>query len=110
MTPVYVAAALSGFTALGAEVVWTRQLSLLFGASVYTFSLILAVFLAGLGVGSYVGSYLARRAHRAAGGARHVFRRCSPARSASARAPSSTCCRCWQPTALFLPGVRSSPA
>ena len=49
------AAALSGFTALGAEVVWTRQLSLLFGASVYTFSLILAVFLAGLGIGGCVG-------------------------------------------------------
>ena len=50
-----------GFTALGAEVVWTRQLSLLFGASVYTFSLILAVFLAGLGVGGLVGTSLARR-------------------------------------------------
>ncbi len=36
-------------TALGAEVVWTRQLSLLFGASVYTFSLILATFLARAG-------------------------------------------------------------
>ena len=61
MAPVYVAAALSGFTALGAEVVWTRQLSLLFGASVYTFSLILAVFLAGLGIGGLVGIALARR-------------------------------------------------
>ena len=60
MTPIYLAAALSGFTALGAEVVWTRQLSLLFGASVYTFSLILAVFLTGLGIGGYFGSYLAR--------------------------------------------------
>src|SRR5262245_17786092 len=43
--PVYVAIALSGMCALGAEVVWTRLLSLLFGASVYTFSIILAVFL-----------------------------------------------------------------
>ena len=43
---------LSGFAALGAEVVWTRQLSLLFGATVYNFSLILAVFLAGIGLGS----------------------------------------------------------
>ena len=34
---VYAAAALSGFTALGAEVVWTRILSLMLGASVYTF-------------------------------------------------------------------------
>ena len=58
---VYVAIALSGLTALGAEVVWTRVLSLLFGATTYTFSLILAVFLVGLGIGSTVGSELARR-------------------------------------------------
>src|SRR5262249_15762587 len=58
---IYWAAALSGFSALGAEVVWTRQLSLLFGASVYTFSLILAVFLFGLWAGSVAGSFLVRR-------------------------------------------------
>ena len=57
---VYIAIALSGLTALGAEVTWTRFLALLFGASVYTFSLILAVFLLGLGMGSSVGSYLVR--------------------------------------------------
>src|SRR5436190_3025645 len=48
---VYATIALSGMTALAAEVVWTRLLSLLFGATVYTFSLILAVFLVGLGIG-----------------------------------------------------------
>jgi len=58
---VYVAIALSGLTALGAEVVWTRILSLLFGATTYTFSLILAVFLVGLGIGSTIGAELARR-------------------------------------------------
>ena len=42
---VYAAIAFSGLTALGAEVVWTRLLSLLLGATVYTFSIILAVFL-----------------------------------------------------------------
>jgi spermidine synthase len=57
---VYIAIALSGLTALGAEVTWTRILALLFGASVYTFSLILAVFLLGLGLGSRAGSYLVR--------------------------------------------------
>ena len=41
---VYVAIALSGLTAMGAQVVWTRMLSLLLGATTYTFSLILAVF------------------------------------------------------------------
>ncbi len=58
---VYTAIALSGLTALGAEVVWTRILSLLFGATTYTFSLILAVFLVGLGLGSTIGADIARR-------------------------------------------------
>jgi len=58
--PVYVVIALSGFCALGAEVVWTRLLSLMLGATVYAFSIILAVFLTGLGFGSAFGSYLAR--------------------------------------------------
>jgi spermidine synthase len=61
-TLVYVAIALSGFTALGSEVVWTRLLSLLFGGTAYTFSLILAVFLVGLGIGSTIGAEIARRA------------------------------------------------
>jgi spermidine synthase len=61
---VYVAIGLSGLTALGAEVIWTRILSLLFGATVYTFSLILAVFLLGLGIGSSLGSALAGRIAR----------------------------------------------
>ncbi len=62
--PVYVAIGLSGMTALGAEVIWTRLLSLLFGATVYTFSLILAVFLFGLGIGSSIGSAIAARIAR----------------------------------------------
>lgn len=57
---VYFVTLLSGVTALGAEVLWTRQLSLLFGGTVYTFSLILAVYLAGLGIGSGAGSVMAR--------------------------------------------------
>jgi spermidine synthase len=52
--------ALSGATALGAEVIWTRLLSLMLGATVYTFSIILAVFLIGLGIGSGIGSLLSR--------------------------------------------------
>jgi spermidine synthase len=60
-TTVYVVIAVSGFTALAAEAVWTRTLGLLFGASVYTFSIILAVFLFGLGLGSGIGSWLTRR-------------------------------------------------
>ena len=59
---VYLAVALSGASALGAEVVWTRLLSLMLGGTVYTFSLILAVFLIGLGIGSTLGAFLARGA------------------------------------------------
>ncbi|MBI3568241.1 MAG: fused MFS/spermidine synthase [Gemmatimonadetes bacterium] len=58
---VYVGIGLSGLCALGAEVVWTRLLSLMLGASTYTFSIILAVFLAGIGLGSAAGAALARR-------------------------------------------------
>jgi spermidine synthase len=63
---IFLAIALSGFTALSAEVVWTRLLSLLFGGTTYTFSLILAGFLLGLGIGSSVGSALARNLARPA--------------------------------------------
>jgi spermidine synthase len=58
---IYIAIAVSGLSALGAEVVWTRLLSLLLGATVYTFSIILAVFLTGLWGGGIAGSYLGRR-------------------------------------------------
>jgi spermidine synthase len=45
-------------------VIWTRVLSLMFGATVYTFSIILAVFLTGLGIGSAAGAFLAARVAR----------------------------------------------
>ena len=61
---VYVAIALSGACALGAEVVWTRLLGLLLGATVYTFSIILAVFLIGIGLGSAAGSLWAKSVRR----------------------------------------------
>jgi spermidine synthase len=63
-TAIYLAIALSGLTALGSEVVWTRLLSLLLGGTVYTFSIILGVFLFGLGIGSSVGSVLSRTVAR----------------------------------------------
>ena len=50
--------ALSGFTALGAQIVWTRLIALYLGGTVYTFSIILAVFLIGLGLGSTLASRL----------------------------------------------------
>jgi spermidine synthase len=59
--PVYLTIALSGATALGAEVVWTRLLGMLLLATVYVFSIILAVFLTGLALGSAAGSSLLRK-------------------------------------------------
>ena len=58
--PIYVTIALSGASALGAEVVWTRLLGMLLGATVYVFSIILAVFLIGLAIGSAGGAWLVR--------------------------------------------------
>lgn len=57
---IYLGIGLSGLTAIGGEVIWTRLLSLIFGPTVYTFSIILAVFLAGIGFGSAVGASISR--------------------------------------------------
>ena len=64
LSPVHIAIALSGLTALGAEVIWTRLLSLIIGGTVYTFSIILAVFLFGLGIGSGIGSIWVQKSAR----------------------------------------------
>src|SRR5581483_9914149 len=61
---VYLVIGISGMCALGAEVVWTRLLATMMGATVYTFSVILAVFMAGLGIGSGIGALLARSIQR----------------------------------------------
>ncbi|HEY7598316.1 MAG TPA: fused MFS/spermidine synthase, partial [Candidatus Limnocylindrales bacterium] len=63
-TLVYIAIGISGMTALACQVLWTRLLSLLFGATVYAFSLILGVFLLGLGIGSSLGAAIARGTSR----------------------------------------------
>jgi spermidine synthase len=106
---VLVAAGLSGLTALGAEVVWTRQLSLLFGASVYTFSLILAVFLAGLGIGGFAGSRLARRSANPQALLATVQMLLAIAIAFGAWAIVNLLPG-WQPRAAFLPEVWKNPA
>ena len=67
-----VAVGLSGLTALAAEVAWTRLLALQIGGTVFAFAVILAVFLAGLGIGSVLAASLAR----ATGDARTAFGLC----------------------------------
>ena len=44
----------SGITALVYEIVCTRMLTLVFGHTVFSVSVVLAAFMAGLGFGSYV--------------------------------------------------------
>lgn len=57
---VYLVIGLSGTCAIGGEVVWTRLMAMMQGSTVYVFSIILAVFLAGLAIGSAGASWLIR--------------------------------------------------
>src|SRR5262245_46146670 len=56
-----VAFGISGATAMTLQVLWTRMLAVLLGASVYTFTLILLSFLTGLGTGSAVFARTSQR-------------------------------------------------
>ncbi|MEK7341496.1 MAG: fused MFS/spermidine synthase [Candidatus Binatota bacterium] len=53
---------LSGTAALLYEVVWMRMLTQIFGSSAYAIATVLAAFMAGLALGSYVFGRLANRA------------------------------------------------
>ncbi len=52
---------ISGYCALVYEVAWTRALIMIIGSSVYAFSIMLATFLLGIGVGSLIFSVIAKR-------------------------------------------------
>lgn len=53
-----------GFANIGAEVVWTRFYALMFWNDTYLFTLILMIYLFGLGIGSLVGTMLVRDTDR----------------------------------------------
>jgi spermidine synthase len=57
---------LSGFAAMGLEIVWLRHFNLLLGGFRAVFSLVLTIVLAGIGAGSLVGGYIDRRTARPA--------------------------------------------
>ena len=57
---------LSGASALIYEVVWTRQLSLVFGVTLYAISAVLASFMGGLALGSWLSGRIADRLGRPA--------------------------------------------
>jgi spermidine synthase len=59
---VLAAFALSGALSMVYELGWTRRLATLLGSSVYSFAIILATFLAGLGIGSLLAAPLQRLA------------------------------------------------
>lgn len=54
----------SGVCALVYQVMWLRLLALVFGVTVYAASTVLAGFMAGLGLGSFVAGRLAARITR----------------------------------------------
>ena len=58
------ASGISGFLALAFEVVWFRGLILIFGSTTYSFCVMLAVFLAGIALGSLVLGWLSDRLER----------------------------------------------
>ena len=55
---------LSGAAGLIYEVLWTRQLSLIFGVTTYAISAVLATFMGGLALGSYLMGGVADRVRR----------------------------------------------
>jgi len=54
---VLVTIAISGFVAMVYEVAWIRWLTLILGASTYSFSLMVATFIFGIGLGSFLISF-----------------------------------------------------
>ncbi len=65
LPPAPVAAALvltaSGFAALVHEVAWTRVIALVVGPTTYAFTVMVSIFIIGLGAGSWLGAWLLRR-------------------------------------------------
>jgi spermidine synthase len=60
------ALAMSGFAAMGMEIVWFRHFSILLGGFRAVFSLLLTVILVGIGAGSLASGVVARRTERPA--------------------------------------------
>lgn len=56
LNPILIAFGLAGFSALALEVLWTRVMVMVFGGSIYAFTIVLVTFLLGIALGSAVGS------------------------------------------------------
>ena len=58
------AAGLAGFAALAYEIIWTRGLKFLILNSTYSFTIILAIFVAGIAIGSMLSKRISLKNHR----------------------------------------------
>ncbi len=81
---------ISGITALTYEIVWTRMLTLVFGHTVFSVSVVLAAFMAGLGLGSYLFGYAVDRL---------------PETNGSGKAPSALLLYGWIEILIFASGA-----
>jgi len=66
LASISLALGLSGFAAMGMEIVWFRHFTIMLGGFRAVFSLLLTIILVGIGVGSMVSGYLQRHTERAA--------------------------------------------
>ena len=53
---------MSGFVSLALQIIWSRLLAQILGPTTYAFSLVVAIFIAGLAIGAVAGRRLAARA------------------------------------------------
>lgn len=61
LVAIMIALGLSGFSAMVYEVAWARTLVMIIGSSTYAFSIMLATFLIGIAIGSFIFSLINRR-------------------------------------------------
>ena len=100
--------ALSGLAALAFQIAWVRLFGLLFGSSVYSFSAVLSVYLAGLAAGSAAIAPWLRGLDRPGGGARLLGVLAALQLALAAVTLASIRLFPWLPEAFFALGWRSA--
>ena len=64
LSPIYLCFFFSGVSALIYQIVWVREFGNIFGNSIYSASIVIAVFMSGLGIGGYIAGRWADKAHQ----------------------------------------------
>ena len=57
----FICAVISGYVTISMQIVWSRVLAMIIGSSTYAFSIVLALFLAGLALGAYLVRFMKNR-------------------------------------------------